>query len=125
MGIITIINKKHPTKQAQSTQEELKRFYCGRGSALGNPFKMASESDRDAVCDQYQEYFDNQVKAVPENYPFHNELDLIFIAASEGDIHLQCFCAPKRCHCETIKTFIDDLLSKVNKDLYYRGLNWE
>ena len=36
------------------------------------------------------------------------ELDMIKTAAEKGDVHLVCFCAPQRCHCETIKEYCDE-----------------
>lgn len=33
-------------------------IWCDRRSPLGNPFPMRHQSERDRVCDAYQEYFD-------------------------------------------------------------------
>ena len=81
-----------------------------RTTALGNPFYMADETQRDKVCDQYQEYFNKKVKEKTDKR-FMNELRAIYkIAKEEGDIYLACWCAPKRCHAETIKAFIEQYL---------------
>ena len=79
--------------------------YIGRGSPLGNPFVMKSEADRDAVCDQYQAWFDRKVKNGDERVM--NELRRLYRLAKKGDLVLGCFCAPKRCHGETIKAFLE------------------
>lgn len=81
-----------------------------RGTALGNPFYMADETQRDKVCDQYQEYFDKKVKEKTDER-FMRELRAIYkIAKEEGGVYLACWCAPKRCHAETIKAFLEQYL---------------
>ena len=74
-----------------------------RASVLGNKYYMRNESERDIVCDKYKEWFDlnkdkDKVKI---------ELDrLIGIINKYGKIRLFCWCAPKRCHGETIVEYI-------------------
>jgi hypothetical protein len=36
--------------------------YIGRGSPLGNPFPINASQNRDAVCNRYQEWFDNAIQ---------------------------------------------------------------
>lgn len=86
--------------------KEPNHIYCGRGSALGNPFEMKDESQRDIVCDQYEQYFSEQVNVI-QNEKMLEQLRNIYFQALKGDVNLGCFCAPKRCHCDTIKRFID------------------
>lgn len=59
--------------------------YCGRGSPYGNPFRMKNESERDLVCDLFEE------KILPS-------LDVTALRGKD----LVCYCAPKRCHCDSI-----------------------
>lgn len=59
--------------------------YCGRGSLYGNPFIMKNETERDLVCDRFE-------KEILPN------LD---VSALKGK-DLVCYCAPKRCHCDSI-----------------------
>jgi hypothetical protein len=74
-----------------------------RSSILGNRFIMKSESERDRVCDQYEKWFyeklfDSAVQA---------ELDFLKnILTKYGKLNLFCWCAPKRCHAETIKGYL-------------------
>ncbi len=74
-----------------------------RTSALGNPFYMKNESERDKVCKQYQEWFyeelfDSVIQA---------ELWLLKdILTKYGKLRLFCWCSPKRCHAETIRDYI-------------------
>jgi len=75
-----------------------------RKSILGNPFYMSLESQRNYVCDKYEEYFQNQVE---NNAKFKKELDrLILLYKKHGELNLFCWCYPKRCHAETIKAYI-------------------
>ena len=78
-----------------------------RHSLLGNPYSMKDESDRDRVCDQYQEYFDNKVARANDNPGFMNELRMLEdIFLQNGRLDLFCWCAPKRCHAETIRDYL-------------------
>lgn len=78
-----------------------------RKSALGNPFKMNDESERDSVCDRYEAYFE---RMRVENDAFHKELGRIWKLARKTNVALGCWCAPRRCHAETIKRFIEQYL---------------
>ena len=79
--------------------------YIGRGSPLGNPFIMHTEDERDIVCDQYDQWFREQIKI--KNPVVINELKRIKQLALKQDVILGCFCAPKRCHGSTIKACLD------------------
>lgn len=96
---ITVVNRKDRIKGA---------IYCGRGSPLGNPFRMSTEADRDEVCEKYEHYFNEKVMA---EGPFRNAVIDIYHRAKRGEhVKLECFCAPKRCHCDIIKRFIEQQL---------------
>lgn len=59
--------------------------YCGRGSPWGNPFVIGEHGTRDEVCDRYE------LEILPT-------LDLTPLIGKD----LECWCAPKRCHCDSI-----------------------
>jgi hypothetical protein len=59
--------------------------YCGRGSPWGNPFKIGIHGTRDEVCDKFER------EVLPT-------LDVSILRGKD----LVCFCAPKRCHCDSI-----------------------
>lgn len=81
-----------------------------RTSVLGNPFYMHNESYRDDVCDKYALYFEKKIAG--EDVAFINELcRLANIAKKYGKLELFCWCAPKRCHAETIKSFLEQLIN--------------
>lgn len=84
----------------------------GRTSVLGNPFFMKNEQMRDEVCCRYELYFKGEMKKRRE---FYKEIARIYKLAKLNNINLQCFCAPKRCHGETIKKFLDYYLLQYDK----------
>jgi len=91
--------------------------YCGRPewyknngkdySILGNPFS-ATEYGRDKACDMYDEYFHMMLK----DEDFKSALDEIAKSAQLEDVRLGCWCAPKRCHTETIRRWLIDEWTK-------------
>lgn len=112
---IRIGNQHQPNALNQTIREQLRNVEllvvsCGRGSPLGNPYRMTHEATRDEVCDKYQAWFDDQLSRT-DNEAFHSYLGSIEMAANIGDVHLMCWCAPQRCHCETIKGHLDAKLS--------------
>ena len=82
-----------------------------RGSSLGNPFKMENESQREEVCEKYEEYFKT---AINENPKIKMELQrLNALHNAHGELVLYCWCTPKRCHAETIKRYLTKLLENL------------
>lgn len=79
-------------------------IYCGRGSALGNPHVMRGKSvaERDRVCDLYEAEFPTPAQEA--------ECQRIAALAQHMPVFLECFCVPKRCHVETAKRRIDEIL---------------
>lgn len=77
--------------------------YIGRPGVLGNPFALTNEAYRDEVIARYRVYFEKRLA------------DPIFIAVLEGletrdrkgDLVLGCFCAPRACHGDVIKEYLD------------------
>lgn len=98
-----------------------------RKSVLGNPFLMRNESERESVCNEYAIYFDAIVKnnlkvlrdygvSSKEREAFMNELRRLYVIHRKfGKLNLFCWCAPKRCHAETIKKFLEQYLSTPTK----------
>ena len=77
-----------------------------RSSILGNPFYMSNESMRDEVCDQYDMYFNNNIK--DSRSGFVRELNKIYLLSLSKDIVLGCWCYPKRCHAEVIMNYLNN-----------------
>lgn len=95
---------------------ENKRTYKGEGflvdrtTPVGNPFFMKDESQRDEVCDKYKEWFYSVLFYNNLNYEFINYLKKLLKHYKQfGEITLICWCAPKRCHAETIKEWLEKM----------------
>jgi hypothetical protein len=94
---------------------------CDRSTPLGNPFFMKRDgSNRDAVCDAFQDYHDlivneemlpftaaQRVKrkyrldlAMAFKFPTNQEYLAALAEIQPGD-KLICWCFPLRCHCQT------------------------
>jgi len=87
-------------------------FKIDRTSPVGNDVTIKQAGSRDKACDQYQRRFDNILSQRPEN--MHPD-DLAFMRyivlmiqrhVEHGRLRLFCWCAPERCHGESIKRYI-------------------
>jgi hypothetical protein len=77
---------------------------CRGKSLLGNPFFMATESERDCVCNKYEEWFKLNSEINSKVIFELNRIKNIYLLF--GKLRLFCWCAPKRCHAETIRNYI-------------------
>lgn len=76
-----------------------------RPTALGNPFVMHTEADRDAVCDAYSVWFNEMVYR--KDPAVMDQLRQLYrLGKTQGYLKLGCHCAPKRCHADTIARFL-------------------
>ena len=70
---------------------------------LGNKFYMINENKRDEVCNKYEKWIIENIN----NTEINNELNrLLSIYKKYNKLNLFCWCAPKRCHAETIKKIL-------------------
>jgi hypothetical protein len=103
--MIQIMNLKHNPNPGKIID-----FFIDRRSPVGNPFAMKTESERNFVCDQYQTWFDLIMDGLGE--PPLNFKEYINTMRDThkrfGNINLWCWCAPKRCHGNTIKQWLED-----------------
>lgn len=108
--MIKVVNKYGDSR----TYYKGRVHYCGRGSVFGNPFVMVDKSDkeRNRVCDEFEKYFFEKIET--KDRLFIDELNYIFKLSKTKDINLGCFCAPKRCHCDIIKNFVDNMKETIN-----------
>jgi hypothetical protein len=79
--------------------------YIGRPSPLGNPFPMKEEAQRFEVIAWYKGWLWDQVRK--ENVEVTKELDRLTDIAAYGDLILICWCAPKPCHGDVVKAYIE------------------
>ena len=130
-SLITIVN--------QSKSKSKEGIRGDRASVLGNPFDMGKDEGlRDRVCDAYEAYFQavldgaepstaadeiaDQAKLKlasawkrPSRTDFMAEVDRIEALISQGKpIKLLCWCAPCRCHLDTVKNYLDQQTIKQN-----------
>jgi hypothetical protein len=72
--------------------EGLPDVLVDRRTLWGNPFKMkgTSQRERDRVCDEFEAYATERHAADPS-----------WLAPLRG-ANLVCWCAPKRCHADTL-----------------------
>jgi hypothetical protein len=73
-----------------SPEEQQEGVYIGRPSRWGNPFALKSSLTRNEVCDRFEKYVEENpllIKAIKEELKGKN---------------LICFCAPLRCHGDTL-----------------------
>ena len=81
-----------------------------RSSPLGNPFALSRTCTRAESCSKYLDWFHAEV--VQGNPAVLKELHRLFELYKVHDkLELYCWCAPKQCHAETIKSYLEDLLT--------------
>ena len=86
-------------------------IYAGRPSILGNPFSIGDDGTRTDVINKFKIYFYQRLES---DLAFKKKLlELVDMSATQ-DLHLICWCAPKQCHTEVIKEFIESELNKRN-----------
>lgn len=96
---ITVVNKHH----GKSGE------YIGRGTPLGNQWTHLDSKFPDVIkvptraqaVAEYDKWLKGKIK---ENDPkVCNELNRLVYIAQQGELRLQCFCAPLPCHGDVIK----------------------
>ena len=76
--------------------------YIGRPSKWGNPFVMNGENDRERVIAQYEQYL-------------LNSPDLLAQIGELKDMDLVCWCAPRACHGDVLKKYVEKLIKEEGK----------
>jgi len=107
-----------------------RRFPVDRRTPLGNPFFMATEADRDRACYMYQRWFEGSVlpaEKYANRFPQDplvrawKYLNEIARAAEHETVVLMCWCAPARCHAETIAKWVEEKLEEWKKSDLAKG----
>jgi hypothetical protein len=109
---IKVINK-----HAASYQDRERAVYVGRGSALGNPFKVRPHGpyERGQTLGPYERHLRERIRA--KDPAICDALNGIYREARRaqqegGDVLLMCFCAPKPCHAGVVKRILDEHLGR-------------
>lgn len=99
---IEVVNTYH-TKEGE---------YIGRGTPLGNPFSHMKGtkaqhivSSREEAVAKYRDWLLKQL--MEKNGEIINELNRLLMLARQGNLKLRCFCAPKSCHGDVIKEYLE------------------
>lgn len=102
--MIEIMNL-HKNKITFPYDERIDRF-----TTVGNPFSIRWESERNEVCDRYDLYFYGE--NIYASWFVQNTLK---IYKEYGKIRLFCWCAPLRCHGDTIKEYLEMCINEDKK----------
>jgi hypothetical protein len=107
LGVIKVYSQR---RGAERPPEGATIIKIDRSSPLGNPYRMSSEEQRDNVCEAYAHEISRRVKNDPA---YRREMVRIYRACERGEhVALMCWCAPRRCHGDAIKDFIEQYLSE-------------
>lgn len=86
--------------------------YIGRGSPLGNPFKLTPNEPRGSTLVRYKAYLDQKILAGDSKIT--SELNRLYNKGKREPLNLVCFCAPKPCHGDIIKATLLEAFQKHN-----------
>ena len=82
---------------------------CRGVSALGNPFYLGAEGERDEVCDKYSVWFKHRIENPSQHPAFSKTIQKLYSIMNQyGKLELFCWCSPLRCHAETIKEYLEN-----------------
>lgn len=73
-------------------------IYIGRGSPLGNPYRIDANHDREAVIALYKSYLWQQIQ--------QGHITVAYLQSLYGK-RLGCYCKPKPCHGDVIVKAVD------------------
>lgn len=94
-GETVVVNQKVDLAAIKYAETHGLYVRCDRFSDFGNPFEMDKDGDRDVVCDNYEQHY------LPFKPSIHKQLYKLKGKA------LGCWCAPLRCHCDTLIQLIN------------------
>lgn len=103
---IAVISKHRATPEQREAA-----IYIGRGSVLGNPFKVRPHGphERDESIRLYREWLEARLAEGDETIA--RALNAIWRRAHDDeDVLLMCFCAPRACHGDVIKALVESKL---------------
>jgi hypothetical protein len=124
--MITVHNLNHPINPPFGQEGDV---LCDRRTKWGNPFIMYYQSQRDAVCDEYEKYF--KIMQIPD-LPAEEKIEMLCRETSItrpeavkwmertggfldiGELkeakRLLCHCDPSRCHCHFLKKLVEAII---------------
>ena len=110
--MITIVNLRNVQfNKGIDRLSEIGIEYVGRPSVLGNDARIGKDGDRAKVISDYRIWLYEQIRnRDPEVIA---ELKRLKAIATKGSLVLGCWCAPKPCHADVIKSCIEWAISKT------------
>lgn len=85
------------------------RIYVGRGSPLGNPFRIGEHGTREEVIEKYRKRLKSNLR-VGDVASLNAIAEIRHLVESGINVELECFCAPKACHAEVIRDAVMGVL---------------
>jgi hypothetical protein len=98
---VAVLNRRSPS--LSDPLPGVHRVYIGRPTILGNPFPLKREEDRDLVCNRYMVWLKRSYKSNPA---VARELHRLVELSRSGPLELVCYCAPLRCHGDSVREAI-------------------
>ncbi len=97
-----------------------KDVYIGRRSPLGNIYSHMHGTlaqyrvvNREEAIEKYESYLRNKIKL--KDPAIIKELNRIYSLATNGQVNLVCYCAPRNCHGEVIKKLVVEKMLQAEK----------
>lgn len=112
--MITVVNK-HWHKPTEND------VYCGRGSPVGNPYSHLPSSvsgtikvsSREEAIEKFRADFEYRYF---NDVAFHAFLRELTHREYRGlDTNLVCYCAPHACHCDVIKSWVEEKIVRLSE----------
>ncbi len=93
-------------KRTFKQKEDDLTFYVGRPTFFGNPYVIGKDGTREEVVQKYKTKFFIPLLLKGDFYVMYILKTLAAIAKMKN-LYLVCWCAPKACHGDVIKEFLD------------------
>lgn len=95
-------------------------IYVGRPSPLGNPYEMDSKIDRELAVELHREWLMDVLWGSLRDDQDHVGIRLAFynivnILMADCDVMLECWCAPKPCHADTIAMLAEAEVKRIRR----------
>lgn len=84
--------------------------YVGRPTALGNPFLLGRDGNREEVIDEYSEWL-NVMLQDPDSEQSRELGKLMASAREHEELTLVCWCAPAACHADVVREVLTERLN--------------
>lgn len=102
--MITVTNIKHGIPDYTAAVYIGRKMPGWTASPLGNPYRLKRESERCKAVEQYRAWLTEQMKS---DTPARAEIERLAVIARSTDLLLLCYCAPKLCHGDVVKEFVE------------------